>query len=649
MLRPILFAAFAALVVPASASAAPFGELPFSAADTGATCLRATGAPGELARSTRSGTRLLSVGAGGIAETDLVATGAPQGECAQVAASPSGAGVIAQSGSGLWVATREPGTPPAPWTKPAKLALEATRAAVAVTDSGAAIVAWLEPGASGRFDVRAMRRPAGGQFGAAETLGSARSESEFAFEGSVRAAIAASGEAFVLWTQPPAGSDSEQMPVDVAIAPAGGPFGSAQRVGLTHASSVPALAAGPDGRALVALATLTQLQVAERAPGGAFAAPTRLASFKEPFVAIPAAAMGPGGAAIVGWYGLFSQGVGAAARAAAGPFGAPVALAAPAGTPGLDDSLLTLLSAFGLGALGPSGAEGLAPDREGGNLRAALTRDGRALLSWNTYLGVPRAASFPLAGGHLDRFALGAGVREAGSVTPLITASGAAAVAWTDNQSGREGRVHVAVEGFTAAPDAPAPRVTLGSPRHVVLKPEQALRLPVTCSAACEVRVDLPDQFATTTYVSLSRAGTRTVTLAPAFTPIAPVRRGPVRVRVRFAAPGARAGSERIENVRLQRERSSPAPKVLGLKAVRHGSRVDVSWRSDRRAEADAFAVVGVPSRTLAVEGLVAAEARARGERSFTARLTGAKEVRYVFVFTGSGGSIGAPYVAKVR
>jgi hypothetical protein len=139
------------------------------------------------------------------------------------------------------------------------------------------------------------------------------------------------------------------------------------------------------------------------------------------------------------------------------------------------------------------------------------------------------------------------------------------------------------------------------------------------------------------------------VTLEGFFTPIAPVRRGPVRVRVRYSAPGARSATERIENVTLERDDTSPLPKVEGLKAVRHGSRVDVTWRADRSADAEEFAVIGVPNRVIDPDGLVVAEAHATGPRRFSARLTGAKQVSYVFVFVSAEGSFAGPYVAEVR
>ncbi len=515
-----------------------------------------------------------------------------------------------------------------------------------MADSGAAVVAWLEPGE--QFAVKAVRRPAGGAFGPAETLGTARSSSEYSFDGAVRAAIAADGEAFVLWTQPPADRDTLRMPVNVAIAPAAGAFAPAQRLGETHPTSPPALAAGRDGRALAAFWTGRQVQVAERAPGSAFAASMAAASVKEPFTVLPAAAIGPGGAAAVAWYGLFSQSVGAIARSGAGAFGAPVTLAAPSRVPGLTDDVLLLLTAFGLTATAPGG-EGL--DGEIADPRIALTPDGRALVNWLNALAVPRAAAFPLSGGHLDRFALGSGVREASSVTPLITASGAPAVAWGDNDPAkRDGRVHLAVAGVSPAPDASAPRVSLGRPRKTVLAQADTLQLPVTCSAACEVRVDVPDAFAATAYTALPGAGTRVVGIQSFLTPIAPARRGPVRVRVRYSAPGARTASERIETVTLERSATAAPPKVEGLRAVRHGSRVDVSWRTDRDADPDAFVVAGTVGRAFELERLVDAEAKRAGKRRFTARLTGAKEVRYVFVFVGGeSGTITGPYVARVR
>ena len=49
-MRALAAAVAVTLALPAGAAADPFGELPFQPVAGIATCLRATGAPGELAR-----------------------------------------------------------------------------------------------------------------------------------------------------------------------------------------------------------------------------------------------------------------------------------------------------------------------------------------------------------------------------------------------------------------------------------------------------------------------------------------------------------------------------------------------------------------------------------------------------------------------
>ena len=48
----------------------------------------------------------------------------------------------------------------------------------------------------------------------------------------------------------------------------------------------------------------------------------------------------------------------------------------------------------------------------------------------------PRVAALPLGGGDVDVQALGGPLRNAGSVTPVVLADGAPAIAWTDNGLG---------------------------------------------------------------------------------------------------------------------------------------------------------------------------------------------------------------------
>ena len=102
-MRPAALALALALLAPATASAAfrdsltapPFGELPFRPVAGGATCLRATGAPGELVRLGPTGARFLSAGAGGFTFGAEVRAGGTLTDCPVAAAQPNGAGALA--------------------------------------------------------------------------------------------------------------------------------------------------------------------------------------------------------------------------------------------------------------------------------------------------------------------------------------------------------------------------------------------------------------------------------------------------------------------------------------------------------------------------------------------------------------------------
>src|SRR4051812_6308899 len=94
MLRRPLFAALLVLAAPATAAAAPFGELPFQPVKGGVSCLRATGAPGELVAWAPDGARFVHATATGVADAGGVRLGPPSG-CPVAAAQASGAGVVA--------------------------------------------------------------------------------------------------------------------------------------------------------------------------------------------------------------------------------------------------------------------------------------------------------------------------------------------------------------------------------------------------------------------------------------------------------------------------------------------------------------------------------------------------------------------------
>ena len=89
MLRTLLVFAGLLAAVPATASAAPlpraerssplrWGELPFRSVTGTATCLRATGTPGELIRQTDENIELLGASASGLTAGATLSAGGPQ-------------------------------------------------------------------------------------------------------------------------------------------------------------------------------------------------------------------------------------------------------------------------------------------------------------------------------------------------------------------------------------------------------------------------------------------------------------------------------------------------------------------------------------------------------------------------------------------
>src|SRR3954454_13380042 len=100
------------LLMPATADAAPFGELPFQSLPGPARCLRATGVPGELVRWAPDGVEFFQATRSGFGPPAHVVLGEASGVCPIVVSQPSGAALIVQQArdnSGLELAVREPG------------------------------------------------------------------------------------------------------------------------------------------------------------------------------------------------------------------------------------------------------------------------------------------------------------------------------------------------------------------------------------------------------------------------------------------------------------------------------------------------------------------------------------------------------------
>jgi len=629
-----------ALLIPAAAGAAPFGEPRFTPAPGSATCLRATGLPGELVRLSDSGARFVQAGAGGFTDSAEVGAGGRVVDCPAAAAQPNGAGVVAimREDVSLHVSLREPGA--TTWSAAATLAgaQPLSTPSVAVSERGDAAIAWVEesdPAKRISYRLRVARRPAGGPFGAPQTLATLKGP----LPPDVFAGVSASGETIVAWITRPSGK-APAGPVAAAIAPAGGAFATPVRVG---AASEAALAVAPDGRALAALAGGGEMLVAERPPGGAFGAPAHVADAPDLLAVLPTVAIRPDGGAVVAWQGLAEQSISAVTRTAAGAFGGTLVIARTPLSGG--DPIQAAVERIFTVTLGGANFGASQLDPGGGDLRAAIAPDGRALLTWaglRTRSGIstwvaPRMAAFPLAGGHLDAQVLGGPLRNAGSIAPVLLPGGAPTVAWTDNPTGftaRTGRLRLALEGVATAADPPAPKILVGRPSKTVLSVDDPLELSVHCDGPCELRAAAVGKPGADAATELQRAGNARLAIQPSVgSPIAPLRRGPVRVTIAYGAPGARRPLTKTVTFSLRRPPSRPVARVRDLRAHRRGNAIAVSWTTDLPAKPDDFLVTGAATRAPDAPPLAfALSGGERTSRSFHITLRPAKGVRYVSV-----------------
>jgi hypothetical protein len=659
MFRALPAVAGLLLLIPAIASAAPFGEVPFRATGKTEGCLRATGLPGEIVRDTSRGAQFLQAGPGGLTRVAEVASGARIDGCPEAAARPGGAGVLAfatraeiggEGRAAVRVALREPG---ASWGALAEVAsvqgefAGGVPLAVDVSSRGDALVAFAQRDERGRVRVRAVRRGPGAGFGTAQTLTPAAADEPVQTQATtsggelaqarVAAGLTASGEAVVAWSvQPVAGRPRELW---VAIAPAGAAFGTPVKLGPLRGSSPFSLAVGAGGNALLAFVSGDDVRVAERAPGAAFGPSVRVGEATDAVVTVPAAALRDDGGAVVAWANLLAGDVHAILRTRSGPFGAPVGLSPRSGFryPRRVRDLLAALDSDDPGEFN-------AGEDDGGNPRVTFTPDGRVLATWSTYArrgGVwwfaPRAALIGLAGGRVENETLGSELRDAASLTAVTTAAGVPAVAWTDDG---DDRLRLALEGVRTVADVAPPKVTVLEPARRVLKADEPLRLGIRCARACDVRVQVGDgPFAANETFTLRRAGVRRLELQPAYAPVATLRGGPVTVRVRYGTPGARHAAARSVTYRLRRLPDVPRPKVLDAVAHRAGDRIELTWRTDRDAKASDFYAYATRTRTgTALESLGLADVRGGGRR-FRATVQDDGSARYVQIVATVAGA----------
>ena len=320
-----------------------------------ATCLRATGYPGEMVRSTPTGPQFLQAGPGGLVPVaDIKSSTDRFAPCPEAAARPNGAGVVAfsaasldRSGSSVRAALREPG---GSWGAPAEVTpgtqfVDGHPLAADVSERGDALVAFAG-GEPKHWAIRAVRRAPGGAFGAPETVFSAGKGASSTMR--VAAGLSATGEAVVAWSFQPA--DGKPRELWAAVAAAGTAFGTPARIGTLRDGSPFSLAVGADGTALVAFpGRHDDVLVAERAAGASFGPASRVGTAGDRLATYLTVAIRADGGAVVAWQSVLAGKLQAVLRAQRGPFSAPVTLAPDSGLR-IPKEILALYDAFvGLG------------------------------------------------------------------------------------------------------------------------------------------------------------------------------------------------------------------------------------------------------------------------------------------------------------
>jgi hypothetical protein len=654
-----LAAALTVLLVPPAASAA-VNPLPFEQRAGVATCLRAPGAPGDLALYGHGGADLRAAGDSGAARLSGVRLGNLV-ECAAVATAPGGAGVVAGAvvSGEVRAAVRDPG---GAFGSPVRLGDAppfGPSVAAAVSPAGHAVVAWAQVRGrpdlrrSARFRIVAVRRAPGGLFGAVEPLTGWRRGPSIA-SAAVEAAVDGAGTATVAWAHPQRERRVfDRADIGVATAAPGTPFAAQRLADDVSEPSRPALAVAADGWTLLAHDGEDGIRAYERAPGA-----TQLTEVLAADVSLAAhvtVAVRDGGGGLVAWRTDASAGAGAQAVVREGPgaFARPRTVARD-------------VERFDTGGFVAFAATGGPPyDPEAGMLRGALAPDGRALLAWPAArrgfgrTSTSRLAAGTLAGGLAAPVELGSLVRDVEGVAPLFLPDGRAALAWTDNAGHVEasvpsgpGRLHLAVESAPPLPPPPpAPRVTLRAPRTQRLYASQNPRVTATCAQECDLRASIvAPRRSAMTLVETLRAGRparlRFATFEPAEA---------LRVVARATAPGGRASTRATVRVRVITRPPLPVPETLDVRVRRRGRTIAVSWRAASPARRTYYLVEGRRRRGGRFDvtdlGTIRVR-RGRGRTSFHARLRPRRpaRVRWVAVtaYSLDGPPPSDPVIVKV-
>jgi hypothetical protein len=295
---------------------------------------------------------------------------------------------------------------------------------------------------------------------------------------------------------------------------------------------------------------------------------------------------GAGGAAAIAWQGGLGAETHLVTRAAGGPFAPAVVVTTTPPVPGRYDPFY-LSESYLRAAGGDLGAILLSVNDI--STSVALTGDGRAVLATvdvdAPLQGRAQLTAVPLSGGAPASSQTRMFAADSVRALPLILADGTPAVVWVEGAGGDLDsfdpgpfRLRMAAENVVAHIDAPpTPRVSVGAPLRRTVRGDGPLRLPVRCSAACDVTVTAERQIGALTVsdaVHLRKAGRATLALEAAGylarrTPTA------VRLRVVYGARGALYPKQRRLTVRYAR--SGPGlPRIAKVRARRDGKRVRV-------------------------------------------------------------------------
>jgi hypothetical protein len=619
-----------------------------------ATCLRATGVPGEvgllgpLARHKPVRYELLRLDPGGITSSANAFLRRPY-DCPAVAADPSGHAVVAGVASRrrkptVEASLAEPGSDFA-----APVTLSRPRGYVsglvaAVSPRGDAVVAWVmhrgeRPRVRQTTRVVAAIRPAGGSFGRLQYLTPWRSGG-FTTDAHLAAGMDAAGTATVAWAQSIAdrGRIPELSTVAVTTAPPGSPLGPTQTLtrSVQDTESI-TLAVAPNGAALLAHDGQGGIWSFERAPGGQrFERRKPLGSRRAEWQG-PALALAPDGSAVLAWRTERSNseiepGVAMIEREGTGAFSKPRLIKATQGETDFATSFVIYAVTNGVSA---------PIDDDNTDLRVTLGVGNRYLISWgvnrSSPLGdhplAPAIQSGVVGGGHGPVELLGCACRAVNGMAPLTLAGGEPALAYTDNTTYSAGfdlelalgggRLHLAADRPLISEPAP-PAVRAERPRPTTLQYGQALKVAARCDGPCDLRayvLDGPGKARGVGTGLLRERGRTRVRITP--DPghhLAPAEGKSARVMIRAWAPGGRRYAQTSVPVVLRRAPLRELPRVIEAHAIRRDNTIVVRWRTDRPVRDDILEVVGRDGQRRRVLGAEAYR-RGLGRRSFRAVL----------------------------